>query len=258
MEKRLNAGQEAMTTRMPKMAQQIYGERITSRADPSRLPWLNQLLKCGMLEHGHVENAMYTALLSGSMSSSELEAFLRPYYWGSSQGFNKTVLPAALKAHCDENWRSYIKSIIREENTPSCHSTMFLNFVESLGFDVGDEPEASQRFVERLIAGYSAKLGFALGYALGVETEADFQISVIYSAFMQHFPQITRRDEFFATHMSEYGEEAHAKATCESIEALIADGAIARADVTDGFNAAIVDTRDFVCEIHVELSTQAA
>lgn len=235
-------------------ANQLYRERIVSRDDPSSLPWLSQLLKHGMLELDHIDNPMYLTLLEGNMSSSAFESFLRPYYWGSSQGFNKKVLPAALKAHSNENWRGYIKSIIREENTPSCHSTMFSNFVQSLGYDVGDRPDTAQRFVDKLIAGYSATLGFALGYALGVETEADFQIAVIHSALLKQFPNVIARDEFFTIHMDESGEEAHAKATCESIEALIADGTIEASQVRDGFNAAVLDTRDFVCDIHAELT----
>jgi hypothetical protein len=236
-------------------ANQLYQERIGSRDDPSSLPWLNQLLKYGMLELAHIENPMYLTLLDGKMSSGAFEAFLQPYYWGSSQGFNKKVLPAALKAHNNDNWRAYIKSIIREENTPSCHSTMFSNFVRSMGYDVGERPDTALRFVDKLIVGYSATLGFALGYALGVETEADFQIAVIHSALLRHFPNVVARDEFFTIHMDESGEEAHAKATCELIETLIADGTIDASQVRDGFNAAILDTREFVCDIHAGLAS---
>ncbi|TPG90018.1 hypothetical protein EAH72_30815 [Pseudomonas caspiana] len=254
MEKTFATAQEAVLGTARSAANQLYRERITSRDDPSTLPWLNWLLKHGMLDLEHIENPMYLTLLDGKMSSSAFESFLPPYYWGSSQGFNKKVLPAALKAHSNENWRGYIKSIIREENTPSCHSTMFSNFVQSLGYDVGERPDIAQRFVDKLIAGYSATLGFALGYALGVETEADFQIAVIHNALIKQFPNVIARDEFFTIHMDESGEEAHAKATCESIEQLIADGTIDESQVKDGFNAAIADTLDFVCDIHAALA----
>jgi pyrroloquinoline quinone (PQQ) biosynthesis protein C len=196
--------------------------------------------------------------LSDQLSEPDLAAFLRPYFWGSSQGFNKTVLPAALKAHSDEQWRAYIKSIIREENTPSCHAEMFRRFIESLGIDVGERPMAAERFVADMTRGYSAGLGYALGYALGVETEADFQIAVVHAAFSRRYPEITRDDEYFLVHMSEHGEEAHAAATCECIEALVARDAIEPGEITRGFHAAIVDTRNFVCGIHAELSAQAA
>ncbi|MCF5162947.1 hypothetical protein GIW45_02265 [Pseudomonas congelans] len=236
-------------------AKRLYQERIGSRDDPSSLSWLNQLLKYGMLDLRHIENPMYLTLLDGKMSPAAFESFLRPYYWGSSQGFNKKVLPAALKAHTNDNWRAYIKSIIREENTPSCHSTMFSNFVQSLGYDVGERTDTAQRFVEKLIVGYSATLGFALGYALGVETEADFQIAVIHSALVRQFPNVVAQDEFFTIHMEESGEEAHAKATCESIEILIANCTIDASQVKDGFNASIIDTREFVCDIYAELAS---
>lgn len=255
METTLAAAQGIAPGTARSAANQLYHERISSRDDPSTLPWLNRLLKHGILDLEHIENPMYLTLLDGQMSSRAFESFLQPYYWGSSQGFNKKVLPAALKAHTNENWRAYIKSIIREENTPSCHSTMFSNFVRSLGYDVGERPDTAQRFVDRLIAGYSADLGFALGYALGVETEADFQIAVIHNALIRQFPNVIARDEFFTIHMDESGEEAHAKATCESIEQLIADGSIEANQVAEGFNAAILDTREFVCDIHAALAS---
>lgn len=236
-------------------ANQLYRERIASRDDPSTLPWLNRLLKHGILELDHIENPMYLTLLDGKMSSRALGSFLCTYYWGSSQGFNKKVLPAALKAHTNESWRAYIKSIIREENTPSCHSTMLSNFIQSLGFDVGERPLTAQRFVDKLITGYSETLGFALGYALGVETEADFQIAVIHRALIEQFSNIIICDEFFTIHMDESGEEAHAKATCESIEKLIVEGTIDANQVKDGFNSAIADTREFVCDIYTEIES---
>lgn len=253
IEETLVGTREAVSGAARSTANQLYQERIGLRADPSSLPWLNQLLKYGILELAHIENPMYLTLLDGKISSAAFEAFLQPYYWGSSQGFNKKVLPAALKAHANENWRAYIKSIIREENTPSCHSTMFGNFVQSLGYNVGECPETAQRFVNKLIIGYSATLGFAIGYALGVETEADFQIAVIHCALVRRFPHVVYQDMFFTIHMDESGEEAHAKATCELIETLIADGTIDASQVRGGFNAAVLDTREFVCNINADL-----
>jgi hypothetical protein len=236
----------------------IYRERIILRNDPSDLSWLNHLVKYDMLEQGCVENVMYMTLLDGALSPSALETFLCPYFWGSSHGFNKKVLPKAVKAHSNERWRRYIKDIIREENTPSCHTTMLKNFVENIGFNVGDPPMIAQRFIDQQIAGYTSELGFALGYALGIEAEADFQIAVIHTALEKNFPQIICHDEFFKIHMSESGEEAHARATCEAIEFLVEDGSILPAEVVGGFRGAIRDTQEFFCEIHAELNSLVA
>jgi hypothetical protein len=231
----------------------IYHRRIDERQDPSSLDWLNQLIKGGARGLGHIDNPMHVAITDASLSDAELAQFLAAYYWGSNYGFNKTVLPTTLKSTDNDWYREYIKNIIREENTPSSHWGIFKRYMQSLGVELGEMAESSRAFIEKNTSGYQAELGYAIGYALAVEVESDFQLSLIGLALLKRYPVQTTETNFFDIHLDSTGEEEHARATCETVERLLGAGVISRTDVEAGFRQAIVDTRDFMLAMYQEL-----
>jgi hypothetical protein len=232
----------------------LYRTRIDQRKDPSALEWLNRLIKGGARGLGHIDNAMHVAITDGSLSDGEFARFLAAYYWGSNYGFNKTVLPGTLKSTGNDWYREYIKNIIREENTPSSHWGIFKRYMQDLGFELGEPPESAQDFVRKNTAGYQAELGHAIGYALAVEVESDFQLSLIALALMKRFPRATAETIFFDIHLDSSGEEEHARMTCGAVAQLLDAGQIHREDVEAGFVGAIVDTRDFMLAMHEEVT----
>lgn len=231
----------------------FYETRVAKRKDASGLAWLNDLLRMGMLDLNHVDNEMYCDLLAGHMTHVEWGQFLCEYYWGSGYGFQRVVLPAAAKGSSNDTWHAYIKSIIYEENTPSSHCEMFKCFIASLGFDIGEMPESASTFNQRMLAGYGGRLGYALGYALAVETEADFQISLLFAALRARYEDQVEATEFFRIHMNEYGEELHAQETCAAIEELFDQGLCTESEIRMGFQQAIIDTRDYMCTIRANI-----
>ncbi|MHA6757415.1 hypothetical protein [Streptacidiphilus sp. PAMC 29251] len=118
--------------------------------------------------------------------------------------------------------------------------------MESLEFDLGEMPQSAQEFVAKNSAGYQAELGHAIGYALAVEVESDFQLSLISLPLLTRYPEKTAETLFFDIHLDSSGEEEHARATCETVEKLLAAGEVDRADIEAGFTQAILDTRDFM------------
>ena len=234
----------------------LYRTRIDQRKDPSSLEWLNRLIKGGARGLGHIDNPMHVAIADGSLSDAEFEQFLAAYYWGSNYGFNKTVLPGTLRNATNGWYREYIKNIIREEHTPSSHWRIFELYMRNLGFDVGEVPASANAFIRKNTAGYQAELGHAIGYALAVEVESDFQLSLIALALMKRFPQATAETEFFDIHLDSTGEEEHARMTCGAVEQLLEAEQIGREDVEAGFVQAIVDTREFMRAMHEELKAE--
>lgn len=231
----------------------FYETRVAHRKDASALAWLNDLLRKGMSGLDHIHNEMYCDLLTGHLTHEELGQFLGEYYWGSGYGFQRVVLPAAAKGSSNDTWRAYLKSIIYEENTPSSHCEMFKSFIESLDFEVGKMPESAAAFNQKMLAGYGAPLGYALGYALAVETEADFQIALLFAALRDKYEEQVETTEFFRVHMSEYGEELHAQETCAAIEELLDQGLCAESEIRLGFQQAITDTRDYMRAIRASI-----
>lgn len=227
----------------------IYRQRIEGRSDPSSRTWLNELLRRGMRGLDHIDNPMYLDVLTNRLSYEEMERFLSAYYWGSGYGFQQVVLPVVLEMEGNPLWSSYIEGIVHEENTPRSHCGIFRAFVESVGCDVGTMPESARTFIDAMLAGYRQNLGFAIGYALGIETEADFQISLIAVPFLARFSEQMAETEFFDLHMSADGEEEHARATCRTIETLLDAGMCQPTEIERGFTQAIVDTRDYMLDI---------
>jgi hypothetical protein len=231
----------------------FYETRVGNRKDASSLGWLNSLLRTGMVGIDHINNAMYCDLLGGQLTHEEWGKFLREYYWGSGYGFQRIVLPAAVKGSGNDIWRAYIKSIIHEENTPESHCGLFKSFIESLGFEIADMPESSDVFNKKMLEGYTGSLGHSLGYALAIETEADFQVALIFAALRAHYEQHVENTSFFHIHMSEYGEELHAQETCRAIEQLLKQGLCTQSEIEQGFQRAIIDTRDYMRAIRASV-----
>ncbi|SEQ54363.1 acyl carrier protein [Pseudomonas sp. NFACC02] len=236
-------------------AEWFYQTRISGRKDASTLDWLNHLLKTGMIGLGHISNEMYRDLLDGHLSHQGFGHFLSEYYWGSGYGFQRIVLPATVKNATNEIWRAYIKSIIHEENTPESHCGLFKVFIESLGFEVGEMPQSAEDFNKKMLAGYGASLGHSLGYALAIETEADFQIALVFAALKTYYKDKVENTDYFRIHISEYGEELHAQETCMAIEQLLAQNLCTKTEIEQGFKRAIVDTRDYMSAIHKNISS---
>lgn len=232
----------------------LYRTRIDQRTDPSALSWLNRLIKDGARGLGHIDNAMHLAIADGSLSEREFAQFLAAYYWGSNYGFNKSVLPGTLRNATNDWYRQYIKNIIREENTPRSHWRIFEQYMQTLGFALGEVPPSAAAFISKNAAGYKADLGHAIGYALAVEVESDFQLSLIALAVMKRFPQATAQTIFFDIHLDATGEEEHARMTCAAIEQLLDAQQISREQVEAGFIQAIIDTRDFMLAMREELT----
>jgi acyl carrier protein len=242
----------------PKKASQwIYQRRVSKREKPSQLGWLNQLVQTGMEGMGHIDNDLYVDLLSDKYSTDEMGRFLRSYYWGSGFGFQRVVLKAAIKFHDHPIWKKYIMDIITEENTPSSHCDIFKKFVVDQGYDVGTITASAEAFNKKMTAGYTSRLDHAFGYALGIETEADYQISLLAIAYTGKFSGALSLTDFFEIHMSESGEEEHAKETCLAIESLlITEKDFLPENVIAGFKQAIADTTDYALAIRSDVYSQ--
>ncbi|WP_081986656.1 hypothetical protein [Chitinibacter sp. ZOR0017] len=234
-------------------AKLLYEIRIGERKDASSIEWLNDLMRNGALELGHIDNEMYCDLLEGKLSSKDLKTFLDAYYWGSGYGFQRVVLPLAAKRKVNDVWKSYIKDIIYEENTPSSHCGIFKEFIENIGVELSAMPRSAERFIESMNKGYQNNLDYALGYALGIETEADFQIALIYISLARVYEPEVNKTSFFEIHLDEYGEEMHAQETCQCIEAILVECDGKRECVEEGFRQAIIDTMNYMHDIKNEI-----
>lgn len=234
-------------------AASIYGKRIGNRRNASNLIWLDDLMREGALDLGHIDNDMYRAILEDRLSVAQMNGFLRSYYWGSGYGFQRIVLPAAAKRKDSPTWTKYIKSIIREENCPTAHCEIFKSFMSDLDVEVGEMTAISQVFIGKMREGYGRDLAGAMGYAMGIETEADFQIALLHAGLSLSHPLEVGRSAFFPIHLAEDGEEMHARETCMAIENILAEGHGCQGQVEAGFRQAIVDTRDYMCAIHADV-----
>jgi hypothetical protein len=88
--------------------------------------------------------------------------------------------------------------------------------------------------------------------------ESDFQLSMIALALTKKYPEGMWKTNFFDVHLDSSGEEEHARATCETIESMIAAGEYTREDIEAGFHQAIIDTRDFMLAMLRDVRGEAA
>lgn len=223
----------------------LYDTRITNREPATSHAWLDGITRRRMLELGHVDNPMYLRLLAGELDEDQWDRFLSEYYWGSGYGFQRVVLKEALSAGFGERWKDYIQSIIREECKPSPHYRMFTDFIAACGFTVRPQGTASRDFIAAQVVGYRKEACFSWGYAMGIEFEADFQISLLAVALRERFAAALASTPFFDIHMDREGEQLHAELTLNGIAKVCRSPEDER-QVDAGFSQAILDTGAFM------------
>lgn len=101
--------------------------------------------------------------------------------------------------------------------------------------------------------GFSRSLAFSMGYSLGVEVEAEYALTIMRMGVERLFPEQVARSLWFDTHLSEAGEEEHARISASTAEQLAqTDEQVA--ELGAGFIQALDDTLDFMLDIlrHIE------
>jgi hypothetical protein len=191
--------------------------RLTRRTRVSKNEQIDFVHRSLILTHPVLTNSMYERLLQGDLNLKALELFFNDYFFASAKGFLKSVLPQAIKAHKDELWKEYIQQIITEECTPRPHYLIFQDFLRNCELSP-KQPIIADQFICNMIAGYRSDIPFALGYALGIEVEADYQICLLNDCLNHYFPREMEKTTWFDIHLDEAGEEEHAKITVEVIE----------------------------------------
>lgn len=88
------------------IAEKLYEIRISSREEPSSLPWLNKLLKAHIHEQEHHVHPMYMDLLANHLDRTMLEDFISEYYWGSGYGFQREVINLVYKSTPHQAFRN--------------------------------------------------------------------------------------------------------------------------------------------------------
>jgi hypothetical protein len=129
---------------------------------------------------------------------------------------------------------------------------MFEDFITGCGYSIS-EPTIARDFVQRSLEGFTRNEPFALGYSLGVEIEADFQIALLGTALLPRFKDLMAEDEWFNLHLSADGEEFHSQLCLEAIVASNFDDA-AFDEVEAGFVAACRDTQEFMDRLAAKIS----
>lgn len=234
------------------IAEKLYEIRISSREEPSSLPWLNKLLKAHIHEQGHHVHPMYMDLLANHLDRTMLEDFISEYYWGSGYGFQREVINLVYKSTPHQAFKDYLKVILREEQKPRPHYMIFQEVISALKMTLKERKDISLKFVKNQYDGYSNNIHYSLGYALGIEVEADYQIALLTCALSNSYYDEVSNHEYFEIHVDTTGEEAHAKETCLWIEKLIISENDAK-NVIAGFDKSIRDTATFLYEIRAIL-----
>lgn len=233
-------------------AEKLYHVRVGSRPDASTHVWLNHLLKNRIHELEHHLHPLYLELLNNQLSTQQIQDFISEYYWGSGYGFQREVINEAYKLTSNKLFKNYLKTILKEEQQPRQHYIIFTEFIHEIGMKVLPRKEISRSFSKKQFNGYNNDINYAFGYALGIEVEADYQISLLCCALSKRYEKEITNNEFFEIHIDPTGEIAHAAETCESINELLL-GDNDHQKIMQGFDQAIIDTGNFLSEIHETL-----
>jgi hypothetical protein len=161
-------------------------------------------------------------MLSGDMRWDDYQFFFSDYNQASQIHFFNEVLPRALDRHDDPCWRKYVEHIVEEESSPAPHWALFAEFMSDCGFVLKPPDEPACRYADAILGGYMADLPFAVGYALGLEVEAGYEIAVLSKALVRHFPDQLGRTPWFDAHLADQQEEEHANASVALVESVIA------------------------------------
>ncbi|HVT63351.1 MAG TPA: hypothetical protein VHD33_07705 [Legionellaceae bacterium] len=234
------------------IAEKLYHLRISSREAPSSLPWLNHLLRAHIHEKKHHTHPMYMDLLANRLDRNMLENFISEYYWGSGYGFQREVINLVYKSTPHRAFKDYLKIILKEEQKPRPHYMIFQEVIAALKMSLKERKDISLKFVNNQYNGYSSNIYYSLGYALGIEVEADYQIALLTCALSNTYYDEVSNHEYFDIHVDTTGEEAHAKETCLWIEKLITSEDDTQ-NVISGFDMAIQDTSTFMHDIRAIL-----
>ena len=141
-----------------------------------------------------------------------------------------------------------MQHILEEESSPKPHHQMFEEFLLSCGAKPGIPSVAAQEYAGAHMRGYTADLPFASGYALGVETQAGYEIALIYYGFAEIYRRQVQDTDFFRIHLAEGQEDEHAAASVSLIETICeTDDDLQRA--REGFNAFCDDAYKFMVEM---------
>lgn len=157
------------------------------------------------------------------MTQIQYQTFFSEYNQSSQKFFYLSVLPSALEAHESQIWKEYIRFIIGEESIPKPHYELFQDFMNSCDIYMQESKEPAKIYSKNLLAGYVSDLPFAVGYALGVEVEAGYEIVVLSKGLAHHYQRQLEQTDWFDVHLCEGQEEDHAKKSLELAETLFRD-----------------------------------
>jgi len=226
----------------------LYDERIGFREKISDSDWLNELMLNRIRELGHHKTMAYEFINEDLFTAEQMACFLSEYYWGSGYGFQREVLKEAYKSANSNSFKEYLADIIREEQKPKQHYQIFKEFMSEINIAVVDRRDDSKYFVDQQIKGYTSDTCYAFGYALGIEMDADYQISLICLYAIKYWEDSVYKNDFFEVHVDPTGELMHAKHTCSAILKIVESETDAER-VKEGFDQAIRNTGDFLSTI---------
>lgn len=186
-----------------------------------------------IIHHPCLRNRLFRRMLSGEMSPRDYAVFFSEYNWPSEFFYNR-VLPAAKSAHDNPAWHAYIDHIIDEESQPAPHHVLFEKFMNSCGAVMSEPLGPAKRFAHGLMAGYTAPMPFAAGYALGFEVEAGYEIAVFSKGMRHHFADQLEKTSWFEVHIGGGQEDEHAMASIRMVEEVCKSAADLR-EVHAGF-----------------------
>lgn len=239
----------------------ILNRRIKSKRRVASLDFLDRIHRFEICEHPVIANRMYRSLLSGKLTKEGFQAFFNDYYYASCHGFFWVVLRQALDAYSNKTWRSYIKSMLAEENRPCSHAQLLKEFIEDCGMRVG-ESVVGQKFIDDMLKGFTMDISFALGYSLAIEVEGAYQIDLIQESCSSLFSEELENTIWFDIHLDSTGEEEHANYAVEVIEKIVDSesgfqklhqGFIKGCDDTFNFMESLFDRVDSIVEAKVEV-----
>ncbi|MDJ0775586.1 MAG: hypothetical protein QNJ49_19535 [Mastigocoleus sp. MO_167.B18] len=235
----------------------ILNRRIKSKRRVTSLDFLDRIHRFEICEHPVLINRMYAFLLSGKLSKEGFQAFFNDYYYASCHGFFWVVLRQALDAYNNKTWRSYIKSMLAEENRPCSHADLLKKFIEDCGMKVG-ESVVSQKFIDDMVKGFTTDICFALGYSLAIEVEGAYQIDLIQESCSSLFSEQLKNTVWFDIHLDSTGEEEHANYAVEVIEEIV-DSELGFQKLHQGFIKGCDDTFNFMESLfkHVDSLSEA-
>lgn len=234
-------------------ADQLFDQIIESYLRPrprvAARDEIDQIHREMLIAHPACRNSMYRRLLEGRMTPEQYQVFFSEYNQSSVKYFYVSVLGEALKTHREPVWVEYIHHIIEEESSPQPHWVIFEDFMKSCATFMAPPYEPAVNYSHNLLAGYTADLPFAAGYALGVEVEAGYQVAVLSKGLTHHYQEQLAQTDWFDVHIGGGQEEEHSRASVNLAEAVAKDDSdVAR--IRAGFLQFCDDVHRFMEEVN--------